>query len=262
MFVPHTAVLGVRALRRRLRGHASPAPLLRPASGARRPFTHGAAVAFLVGRGLDPEAVLLGSIQEQSLRFAEEVIERHATEGPLRALHVGNFVGVSLAALSDVLFRRDPGSVVVSIDPNLPHLGIEDLQGHVMALLDHFGLLGSNVVVCGYSLERAVSTKKEGVPALPASENTLAALSRLDQRFDLVLVDGNHDADYLRRELDAILPLLSRGGILILDDVSRHHEPVRRVYEELLADEARSVREVGRDERLGILLKESGTRLA
>jgi hypothetical protein len=53
-----------------------------------------------------------------------------------------------------------------------------------------------------------------------ACENAIANLSILwSRRFDFAVMDGNHDASYLRQETDAARDILSKGGILILDDV-------------------------------------------
>ena len=217
-------------------------------------FSSEEAIALLVQRGVAEEAVRLGSIPETSMRRVRRTVQRSCPRRPLRALHVGNFVGVSLAALSDVVVSHDPGSVVVSIDPNLPHLGVEDPQGHVLTLLDHFGLQESNVVICGYSLHRSPNETRAGSFAdQPAGEGTLLSLERLGQRFDLALIDGNHDADYVRSELDVLVRLLSDNGLLILDDVFNEHTDLPELFEGLVTGERWPLEELARDERLGIL---------
>lgn len=246
LFVPHTVVVLVQRMRSRRR---APGLVVRPVAGARtpRPFAYEDAVSLLVARGVDEDVVRLGSIGARSLAFAAEAIGKHAPPGPLRVLHVGNFVGLSLAALSDVVVRHDPGSVVVSIDPNRTHLGVEDPQSHVLALLNEFGLQRGNVVVCGYTFEGSADG--------PAGEDTLPDLERLGQRFDLAVIDGNHDTAYLRRELEVVVRMLEDGGLLILDDVSHAYQGIRELFDELVAGDAWPLRKVGRDERLGVLRK-------
>ena len=245
--VPHTAVVLVqrgRARRRRQRRDASrPAPAAR----ASRAFAYEEAVDLLVARGVDERVIRLGSMPRAQMEFAGDMVDRHAPSGPLRALHVGNFLGLSLAALSDVVVRHDPGSTVVSVDPNLSPLGVDHPQDHVVALLESFGLQRSNLVICGHSLERSSGG--------PAGENVLESLERLGQRFDLALVDGSHDPAYLRRELVVIARLLEDGGLLMLDDVSTAYPEVRVVFDELVDRPEWPVEKVGRDERLGVLRK-------
>jgi len=132
----------------------------------------------------------------------------------VRALHVGNFVGVSLCHLSWLARERHPDSTVVSIDPNIAHREIEDPQAHVVALLHHFGLLANNLIIPGYTLEQTAGEATTGnieadhLAGL-ACENVLAALEHLcGPRFDLVLLDGNHEQSYLAREFAAL------GGLL------------------------------------------------
>ncbi|HYH59530.1 MAG TPA: class I SAM-dependent methyltransferase [Thermoleophilaceae bacterium] len=227
----------------------------------RRPFDFEGAVAFLVGRGVEEPTIRLGAIGAESMSFARATITRHCPGRPLRVLHVGNFVGMSLAALSDIAVSHDPGSVVVSIDPNLDHLGVTDPQQHVLALLDHFGLERNNLVICGYSLNRVANETSAGTFAdKPACDGTLASLERLGQRFDVALVDGNHDRDYVRRELEVLIGLLDDEGLLILDDISNVHTKLPELFEEVLGDDRWPLELVDRDERLGVLRPIAGRR--
>ena len=201
----------------------------------------------------------MGSIPQASYAFVRKMVRKHCPQRPLRVLHVGNFVGVSLAGLSSVVVSHDPDSVVVSIDPNLSHLGVDDSQSHVLALLDHFGLQDSNLVICGYSLDRSTNETQAGTFAdHPAGEHTLGSLAALGAQFDLALIDGNHDGDYVRRELDALMPLLPEGALLILDDVANEHTDLPQLYAELLSGGHLPLRAVGNDKRLGILRRTAG----
>ena len=247
VFVPHTAVVAYTARARRRQRRRLAQAVTVAGTGGPPPFAYEPAVAFLTGRGIDEGTVRLGSIPEESMGVVAEAIARHAPDGPLRALQVGNFVGVSLAALTDVLVRRDPGSVVVSIDPGLPHLGVRDPQREALALLGEFGLQRNNVVVPGYSLGRS----REGA----ACEDVLANLERLGQRFDVALIDGNHDAGYVRAELGVLVRLLNDGGLLVLDDVSPEYAGLRDLFQEVVGDGAWPLERVAGDARLGVLRK-------
>ncbi len=153
---------------------------------------------------------------------------------------------MSLCCLSWSLRDLNPDSVVVSIDPNIPHRGIDDPQQHVFALLDHFGLLDMNVVVPGYTVG---SSPLEGT----ACERVLASLGRVaPRRFDVVLLDGDHDEGYLERELSAVRELLTDEGVIVFDDVNeRTFAGVVRVFERATADDGFA--ELGQDGRVGIV---------
>jgi Methyltransferase domain len=246
LLVPHTVWVVMQRLRARRRAAAL---MGRPRGGPRttRPFAYEEAVSLLVDRGLDEGLVRFSSIPRDSIAFAGDVIGEHAPSGPLRVLHIGNFVGLSLAALTDIVVAHDPGSVVVSIDPNLAGMAIEDPKNHALALLAEFGLLGSNVVIEGYSME--------GTADRAAGQNTLGSLERVGARFDVALVDGSHAIGYVRREVEAVVRLLDDGGLLMLDDVSHRFEQIRELFGELAVDDAWPLEKVDRDGRLGVLRK-------
>ncbi len=215
------------------------------------------AVGFLLGRGLDEHQVREGSMPEDSLDYVARLVsDRLPSDRPVRALHVGNFVGVSLCYFSWLVRERHPASVVVSVDPNLTHRGVEDPQAHVFALLHHCGLLGNNLIIPGYTLEQPIGGQTaETIEAAYveglACENVLAGLERLcGRRFDLVLLDGNHEEAHLAREFAALRGLLAEHSIVVFDDITEW-DGVVEVFRRALGDD--SFVELGGDGRVGIL---------
>lgn len=193
---------------------------------------------------------------EASFRFMAELVGEYLPRNhPVRALHIGNFVGLSLCYLSWLVRDRHPCSVVVSIDPNTPHRGIEGPQKHVFALLHRFGLLDTNLVIPGYSVNRTggerQAASEDDVAREFGCENVLSSLARLcGPRFDLVVIDGNHEESYLAQEVAALRDVLADGGLLVFDDISEW-QGVTRVFEDVLRDGG-FVR-VGDDGRVGVI---------
>lgn len=232
------------------------------------PYSYEAAIDYLVARGWVTEHhARMGSIPPASLARATEALSLHLPARAPRVLHVGNFVGVSLSYLLDWAARRD--GLVVSIDPDLPHRGVEHPQRAVNDLLGHFGLTDHHLLVCGYSLTKNVSN--DGVvfddydPAAAwaherAPERALPNLAVLGVRFDAAFIDGNHDPDYLRAEIARISELLVPGGLLILDDVDPAWERIRRLFDEVSGGDW-PLDAVAADGRIGILRRRqlSGT---
>lgn len=222
-------------------------------------FSVEEAIRYLRTRGLDEAQVRAGSMPEPSLRYASHLMGAHVpTDRPVRALHVGNFVGVSLAYFTAFLKERHPSSVVLSIDPNVEHRGIRNPQDHVLALLGHFDLLPNSLVIPGYSLEQNLGDDPpddatQAWTSERACERVLANLAGLcGRRFDLVLIDGNHEGDYLARELEAVGELLAEGGLVVVDDVEwGRWDDIARVFEETVRTGG-SFEEVGRDGRAGL----------
>ncbi len=234
-------------------------------------FDYEDAVAFLVGRGLDELAVRAGSMPAASLRYSHELLERHLpTDRALVGLHVGNFVGISLASFSSLLSRRHTDSVVLSIDPQTSHRGIENPEVHVYALLGRVGLLDANLVIAGYTLEHALGELPEragpdyarlwavdvgSAARAPRSGFVLRNLAQVAPgRIDLAVIDGNHEGGYLQRELLELRRLLVPGALVVVDDVHPGvWNGVVDAFERTAQDPSGEFAELGRDGRVGVL---------
>jgi predicted O-methyltransferase YrrM len=65
-------------------------------------------------------------------------------------------------------------------------------------------------------------------------------------------MDGNHEGDYLRRELGQVHRLLRPGGILVLDDVSAGWPEIQSVFSGTSPDQ---FQKLGADDRIGLLIR-------
>jgi hypothetical protein len=224
-------------------------------------FEIEAAIQYLITRGLDEQHIRSGSISASSLDFIANLI---ATQGwerrRLLGLHVGNFVGVSLAWFISTLTGLHPSSLVIAIDPNLPHRGITSPQDHVVALLSHFDFQSHAIVIAGYSVEKSISNEgtviggydpAEHFEQEAACENVIANITSIFGSFvDVAIIDGNHEASYLRREVNELALALRVGGLLIFDDVSIGYEELKEVY---LSLPSAKWQNLGTDGRVGVL---------
>ncbi len=219
------------------------------------------AVRFLATQGVPEDIVRGGSMPETSLEFAGAVLrERLPRHRPVSALHVGTFVGLSLTYSTALLREHHPESVVVSVDPNIRHRGVDDPQHHVMSLLGHFGLLPNSLVITGYTLEQWIGDDPVGELAdhwirERACEHVLDNLSRLcGRRFDAILLDGNDDGVYLARELVLVRELLASSGLVIVDDVvAGIWDEIVSVFEQIVQDANQPFVRLGQDGRIGVL---------
>jgi hypothetical protein len=231
-------------------------------------YSYSSAIEFHCSRGLPRQHVVEGSIPEESLEFCGSILDQVIeVDRPLRGLHVGNFVGESLVYFAAYARARDDKSVIVSIDPNLPHRGIDNPQEHAIALLNHFNLQ-SNVIICvGYSGQKSVSNDGLSFISTDGSEydslshyseeqscqNSLTNLALLyESRFDFAVMDGNHEAEYLRSEVDVVRRLLTPNGALLLDDVSEAWAEIKAEYGSLAS---KGWKPLGADGRVGALQK-------
>jgi hypothetical protein len=152
----------------------------------------------------------------------------------------------------------------MSIDPNLTHRGIANPQSHVVAILNHFGLQRNVVVSAGYSMDKSLSNDGFSFSgevgdydpylkfdAEEACEDTLSNLALTSpRRFDFAVIDGNHNAEYLRRETALMHDLLAPNGVLIVEDVSDAWADIKAEYAGL---GSKGWKPAGADGRVGIL---------
>lgn len=189
-------------------------------------YSYEAGIAHLVGRGLPEDQVREGSMPEAALDACGALIaERLDATRPITVLHVGNFVGVSLAWFTDLMRRRDGQSLVIGLDPNVVHRGIEHPQEHVVSLLNRFQLQRQVLLITGYTMEKNLgdfdpAAMQAAIERDQSCENALSHLARIASgRIDVAVMDGFHESEYLRRELQFVRTLLAPGGLLVLDDV-------------------------------------------
>jgi Methyltransferase domain len=232
------------------------------------PYSYSAAVEFHCARGLPQDHVVGGSMPESTLAYCSKSLDDlipRADDRPLVALHVGNFLGLSLSHFVNYVRQRNEKSVIVSIDPNLTHRGVESPQKHVIAILNHFGLQKNAIICVGYSINKTLSNDgiafvgQNGIEYDPYSafqaeescEETLSNLCLVSEgRFDFAVVDGNHEGSYLGRETVLLRRLLRPEGILILDDVSDAWAEIKAEYDDL---RSKGWRAVAADGRVGLL---------
>jgi hypothetical protein len=227
-------------------------------------FIYEDAVRILASYGVPEHHIREGSIPEDSLNFAFEVIAKNLDlSGPIVGLHVGNFVGVSLCALGSFVKSIHPKSVVVSIDPNISHRDVSNPHTYVCKLAENYGLLSTILPVVAFSHER--STRDDGIQFSESSieesikcdigfQNGLGLLKRvcLPSSFSVAFLDGNHDANYLEREIELVRPMLKEGGIVILDDVDENWGEIKALYMSVQNDKWR---DLGTNGRVGLLRK-------
>jgi SAM-dependent methyltransferase len=242
------------------------------------PFDYEAAVAFLVEDGLSEWQVRQGSMPQASLDFVSELLAKHLPAGHLLGLHVGNFVGISLAHLTAAMRARDEDALVVSIDPGMPHRGIQAPGQATLRLLDRFGLTANSLLVTGFTLARNLRDEgyvfSEDAPLTAISPDAAATALREDAaceqvlpnlarllpgRFDVAVLDGSHDGDYLREELRHVDVALRPGGLLVIDDIHTTFWGGVRAAFEALSAEGSGYTQLGNDGRVGVLARMPGS---
>lgn len=129
----------------------------------------------------------------------------------------------------------------------------------VVGLLNRFGLQDNSLILTGYSLEmnsyyEPLSDSNLKLNFFDRGLSCAQQLKGLQMTspasFDFFFIDGNHEEDYLRREIDSADKLLKSGGLLILDDANSYWGGIQKTYESI---EETKYQKLGTDGRVGIL---------
>lgn len=215
---------------------------------------------FLQSMGVPHAHLVGGSVPKASIEYIRaNCIAQMPVEHTPIALHIGNFLGVSLVTLAAHLCERNSESLILSVDPNITHRGISNPQNYVVALIAACGLSKNIAILAGYSGRKSVSNDGEVFESYDpakeyqresACENTLTNIAKLRTKaIDLAFFDGNHEANYLRREIEQVLPLMRPGGFVVLDDVDDCWVEIKDVFRSL---PALGLTPIGSDGRVGI----------
>jgi hypothetical protein len=188
-------------------------------------------ISDLVSYGLNEEQIRGGSIPFSSLRHISDLIKHEFENQNIQILHVGNYVGVSLVYITYLTIKyTSEESLVISIDPNLTHRGTSNPNEIVNKLLSKYKLDFNSLIITGYSLEKSISNDGNFIETgydpfkefefENAPQNSILNLQKIQTNFiDLMIIDGNHEAKYLKSEIEKSKALLKLGGYIVLDDI-------------------------------------------
>lgn len=201
-------------------------------------------IQYLIDQGIPEFHVRQGSVPSGSLDFINKNIFFNLhVKTPLKVLHVGNFVGVSLAYFAEKSLKCNQESVVFAIDPNITHREVDNPQKYVINLLIKCGLQKNVVLITSYSGKKSISNDGivfgsynplDKINSEQSCEDAIHNLKKcMSDAFDVVFLDGNHQASYLVAEIQALFPLLRSKAFLILDDVDEHWDELRQVFKNI-----------------------------
>lgn len=173
------------------------------------------------------------SMKEAILQAILDWIRENVTQ-PTIAIHVGNYLGVSLGVLAVGLKVLDPESLVIAIDPDLTYRQSLNTEKAVTMLMRKLDVEEMVLRLTGYSMSKSINNNAQAtlsncdgsqmVAKDLAAQWQLKNLAKLIQgKVDFVLLDGNHDKHYVEEEIEISYRLLRPGGAIFLDDITRHY---------------------------------------
>jgi len=133
---------------------------------------------------------------------------------PKRILEIGTRTGLSIAQLLSATLDYDRIECIYLCDLFNDGLSTPEL---VIKNLNHLNIPTDKInFIVGDSLAE--------VPAL--------MIAYPDLKFDYILVDGCHDKDYARKDLENAVKLIDKGGYIVFDDITPDGCALQDVWDE------------------------------
>jgi predicted O-methyltransferase YrrM len=172
--------------------------------------------AELADIALTTQAIRPAQIRSEFVRFAEIVGDLR----PRVAVEIGTFLGGSLFVICRL---SEPDALIVSID--LPD-----------------GRFGGGYGRYRPALFRSFTQRKQRLELIRGDSHSQEVLSQLEATLrgspiDLLFIDGDHTYEGAKRDFDLYSPLVRKGGVIALHDISPGHPEgdvgVPRLWDEI-----------------------------
>ena len=184
---------------------------------------------------------------------------------PVKGVHIGNFVGISLCYFASRLKEVCSDSLIIAIDPNIPHRGIQRPDDITAKVLRKFRVENMVLRLTGYSIKKCLSNDSINYTGdydpythfqdEVSSQYQLLNLLKIGRSWlDFAIIDGNHEGEYLSKEIMVSYALLRNGGHLYIDDLDEDWPQIKKVYEYISESEMFSTSKIGC--RTGLLIKQ------
>jgi hypothetical protein len=149
---------------------------------------------------------------EKALAMADYIV----TENLTYSIEIGVYKGRSF--FPQALAQRRIGGVVFGIDPYMKECAREkDLTPQMKTLVDN--IVDSWDTVKTYALNLGwILSWKLGNNAVLIRETSEAAAKYLPGDAGLLHIDGNHDIEFVEKDIALYLPKIKSGGLVVMDD--------------------------------------------
>lgn len=176
------------------------------------------AIAYLATRVAAVESRCAGRLATASQTMIARLLAAESLGGPsVRILEIGVLFGVASACFYEVLKERNVSAHLTLIDP-LDGYYAKDTADVVTGVAVSRALLDRNLAAAGVP-----SAAVEVVQKFSDDPDVLAAVAGRD--FDLLLIDGDHSFDGVRRDFVNYGPLVREGGVILFDDYAVREWP-------------------------------------
>ncbi len=151
-------------------------------------------------------AMALISLQDENLQYVE----------------IGVLFGINTAIVWDLFRYKFQSTKITCIDP---------LEGYYdAAALDKLTGLPINETVLMQNLNRALCDMRQVTILKGLSEDAAILAEASKRRYNYLLIDGDHSYDGVRRDFENYSPLVTPGGIVVIDDYGAPEWPEVTAY--------------------------------
>lgn len=149
---------------------------------------------------------------EKALLMAEYIVSEEITY----AVEIGVYKGRSF--FPQALAQKHIGGIIIGVDPYLKESAREKdlspvLKVMVDNLIDSWDTFESYVSNLG-----TIINLKVGNNALIIRETSEVAVKYLPGEIGLLHIDGNHDVEFVEKDINLYLPKIKKNGLIIMDD--------------------------------------------
>ncbi len=130
---------------------------------------------------------------------------------PQNILEVGTHIGASTLYMASALKRSGAKGKITSVD-------ITDVNDVETGAWKHVGM---NKSPDGFACELDCRDHIDF-----QTRTSLQFMTKTDERYDLIFLDGDHRAPAVYQEISAALPLLNDGGVILLHDYYPEAQPL------------------------------------
>lgn len=157
-----------------------------------------------------------------------EILTRNLDRAkPGVVIEVGSFVGESAIFMAKHLKERGVDAVILCVDTW--YAGIDHYKGAPEKIRNHFGRPDFFYKFLANVIEHGCADMI--LPLAMDSVNAARLLAHLGIKADFAYIDASHEEGDVLRDYEAYWPLVRKGGVMVVDDVSNHFPGVVKDWE-------------------------------
>lgn len=153
---------------------------------------------------------------------------RTASQADFRVLEIGAYAGASAIQWGQALKKQNIANpFVFSVDPWEGYIDLEKNHRLRYRMMNHALATGTILELFKWNVH-AAGIDEICEPVIGTAESVLSRFE--ENTFDVIYIDGNHDYEAVKKDIQTVLPLLKDDGLLCGDDLEAQLGDVDEEY--------------------------------